>query len=111
LIISGGENIYPAEVEAVLLSHPAVEEAGVIGIPDSHWGQVPAAAIKLKASANLAAHQLREYCFERLARYKVPVHIWFVDSMPRNAAGKLLRRTLAEDWARGAASAQSDQVD
>src|SRR5205823_4650126 len=100
LIISGGENIYPAEVEAVLLAHPAVEEAGVVGIPDARWGQVPAAAIKLKAGSLLTVDQLRDFCLERLARYKTPVYIWFVEAMPRNAAGKLLRRALIDDWAR-----------
>jgi o-succinylbenzoate---CoA ligase len=98
LIISGGENIYPAEVEAVLLDHPAVEEAAVIAIPDSRWGQVPAAAIKTRIGMLVSADDLRAFCLERLARYKVPVDFHFVDSLPRNAAGKLLRAVLAAAW-------------
>jgi O-succinylbenzoic acid--CoA ligase len=98
LIISGGENIYPAEVEAVLLSHPGVEEAAVTGIPDARWGQVPVAAIKLRQDAPLSADELRAFCAARLGRYKVPVEFRFVDSLPRNAAGKLLRAALSDNW-------------
>ncbi len=94
LIISGGENVYPAEVESVLMAHPEVEEAGVIGIPDEHWGQVPVAAVKLRPQSALTEDDLRTFCGTQLARYKVPVHIYFVDSLPRNAAGKLLRRAI-----------------
>jgi O-succinylbenzoic acid--CoA ligase len=103
LIISGGENVYPAEVEAVLLSHPAVEEAGVAGVPDDRWGQVPVAAVKVREGARLSEEELRAYCGERLARYKIPAHIWFVSSLPRNAARKLLRGALVDDWQRRAA--------
>jgi O-succinylbenzoic acid--CoA ligase len=98
LIISGGENIYPAEVEAVLLDHPAVEEAAVIGVPDARWGQVPVAVIKTRTDITISADDLRSFCLERLARYKVPVDFHFVDSLPRNAAGKLLRTALVADW-------------
>ena len=92
LIISGGENVYPAEIEAVLLSHPAVAEAGVTGVPDEKWGIAPAAFIVRAASVN--EDELRFFCAERLARYKVPARFTFVESLPRNAAGKLLRRQL-----------------
>jgi O-succinylbenzoic acid--CoA ligase len=98
LIISGGENIYPAEVEAVLLSHPDVEEAAVTGIPDARWGQVPIAAVKLRPDSTLTADELRAFCTARLGRYKVPVAFRFVDTLPRNAAGKLLRAALSEGW-------------
>jgi len=98
LIISGGENIYPAEVEAVLLSHPHVEEAAVTGIPDARWGQVPVAAVKLRPDSTLTADELRAFCTARLGRYKVPAAFRFVDSLPRNAAGKLLRAALSEGW-------------
>ncbi len=94
LIISGGENIYPAEVEAALLAHPAVEEAGVVGLPDERWGQVPAACVKLRPGATLSEAALIAFCRERLAGYKLPRHLRFVQVMPRNAAGKLLRDTL-----------------
>ncbi|MFC0298294.1 o-succinylbenzoate--CoA ligase [Geobacillus jurassicus] len=94
LIISGGENVYPAEVEAVLLSHPDVEEAGVTGVEDETWGQVPYAFVRLKRGAAADEAALRAFCRERLAKYKVPARIYFVDELPRNAAQKLLRREL-----------------
>ena len=96
LIISGGENVYPAEVEAVLLAHPAVEEAGVIGVPDARWGQIVAAVVKVRPSTPPTADELREFCRQRLAGYKVPTDLRFVDALPRNATGKLLRRELRE---------------
>ncbi len=94
LIISGGENVYPAEVEAALLAHPAVEETGVVGAPDERWGQVPVAFVKLRAA--VSESDLKQFCAERLARYKIPARIQWVESLPRNAAGKLLRRALRE---------------
>jgi O-succinylbenzoic acid--CoA ligase len=97
LIISGGENVYPAEVEAALLSYPQVEEAGVIGQPDEQWGQVVAAFVKPRSGATLNEEELIAYCQDRLARYKLPRKIYFVaESLPRNATGKLLRRSLRE---------------
>jgi len=96
LIISGGENIYPAEVEAVLQAHPAVAEAGVTGMPDPRWGRVPVAFVRLHPGAAPGEAELIAHCAARLARYKVPVRIWVVDELPRNAAGKLLRRVLRE---------------
>ncbi len=96
LIISGGENVYPAEIEAVLLCHPAIAEAGVIGIPSERWGQVVGAFIKLRPSTNLTAGEVIAYCMERLARFKVPTEVHFVESLPRNATGKLLRRVLRD---------------
>lgn len=96
LIISGGENIYPAEVEAVLHAHPAVAEAGVAGMPDPRWGRVPVAFVRLRPGTAAGEAELIAHCAARLARYKVPVHIWLVDELPRNAAGKLLRSVLRE---------------
>lgn len=96
LIISGGENVYPAEVEAVLRAHSAVEDAGVVGVPDERWGWVPAAFVKLLEGAALTEADLKAFCSARLARYKVPAHVRFVASLPRNAAGKLLRRALLD---------------
>lgn len=97
LIISGGENIYPAEVEAVLLSHPAVFDAGVVGDASTAWGQVPVAfAVKKIGFEKVAEEEIRAFCRERLAHYKCPLRIYFVEQLPRNAANKLLRRTLAE---------------
>jgi O-succinylbenzoic acid--CoA ligase len=91
LIISGGENIYPAEVESIVLAHPAVEEAAVVGLPDARWGQVPVAAVKLRPGATPSEDQLIEFCRARLAAYKLPRAIRFVGALPRNAAGKVLR--------------------
>jgi len=94
LIISGGENIYPSEVEAVLLAHPAVAEVGVMGIDDAQWGQAPIAFIKLREGEAASADALRAFCQDRLAKYKIPKRFEFVARLPRNAAGKLLRREL-----------------
>ncbi len=91
LIISGGENIYPTEVESVLLAHPAVEEAAVVGVRDARWGHVPAAAVKLRDGMAASEAELIDFCRERLAGYKVPKLLRFAATLPRNAAGKLLR--------------------
>jgi O-succinylbenzoic acid--CoA ligase len=96
LIISGGENIYPAEIESVLLSHPDVAEAGVAGVEDAVWGQVPVAFIIRREGSTLSQEELQSFCMERLAKYKVPKHFRFVAELPRNAANKLLRRKLLE---------------
>jgi O-succinylbenzoic acid--CoA ligase len=94
LIISGGENVYPAEIEAVLAGHPDIAEAGVAGVPDRRWGKVPVAFVRPKPGARLAEEDVRRYCAERLARYKQPARVLFVDELPRNAAGKLVRKDL-----------------
>jgi len=96
LIISGGENIYPAELEAILLAHPDVIEAGVTGIEDKKWGQVPVAFIVKKKGTNLSGEELQRFCMERLAKYKLPKAFYFTEQLPRNAAKKLLRRKLRE---------------
>ncbi|MFP7300459.1 o-succinylbenzoate--CoA ligase [Neobacillus niacini] len=96
LIISGGENIYPAEIESVLLSHPEVADAGVTGFKDEIWGQVPAAFIVRKQGAEVTEDELRQLCLENLAKYKVPKTFHFTDKLPRNAAKKLMRRKLCE---------------
>ncbi len=95
LIISGGENIYPAEVEAALAAHPDVIEAGVCGQPDPRWGQVPVAFVHLRAGSSTRADDLTAYAAVRLAKYKLPRAIYFTDQLPRNASGKLLRRELS----------------
>ncbi|MGM0847313.1 MAG: o-succinylbenzoate--CoA ligase [Bacillota bacterium] len=92
LIISGGENVYPAEIESVLTAHPAVAEAGVIGLPCEKWGQVPAAFIV--SESPISATEVKDFCRNRLAGYKVPHHVYFVKSLPRNASNKLLRKDL-----------------
>lgn len=94
MFISGGENVYPAEVERVLLSHVAVAEAAVIGIPDERWGEVGRAFITLKPDAALDAETLLDFCRAHLAKYKVPKTVVFLDALPKNDAGKLNRLVL-----------------
>lgn len=94
LIITGGENVYPAEIESVLLAHPAVAEAGVCGQADPQWGQVPIAFIKVHLASTIDASAILTYARQRLASYKVPRMLYFVDELPRNSSGKLLRREL-----------------
>jgi o-succinylbenzoate---CoA ligase len=94
LIISGGENVYPSEVEAALLAHPSVEEAGVVGEPDPEWGRTVAAVVKLHAGCSATSDELIAFCRQRLASFKVPRRVEFRDALPHNAAGKLLRREL-----------------
>jgi len=94
LIISGGENIYPAEIENVLAAHPNVQEAGVCGQEHSEWGSVPIAFIVVLG--NVTEADLISYCEERLARFKVPKSFHFVDELPRSGSNKLLRRKLIE---------------
>ena len=98
LIIRGGENISPEEVENALYSHPAVEEAAVIGIPDPEWGQQPRAVVVLKKEKTATADELIEYCRERLASFKRPRSVVFVDELPRTSTGKVLKRTLREQY-------------
>ncbi|MEH6888480.1 o-succinylbenzoate--CoA ligase [Bacillus sp. JJ864] len=94
LIISGGENIYPAQIEEVLLAHPAVLEAGVVGVSDERWGQVPIAfVVKVE---DVTAEELLAFCAEKLARYKVPQAVHFLSDLPRGASKKLLRRELRQ---------------
>jgi O-succinylbenzoic acid--CoA ligase len=94
LIVSGGENVYPAEVEAALQAHADVIEAGVTGADDPRWGRVPVAAIVLRPGATSTADDLIAHCRDRLADYKTPKRIVIVEALPRTAAGKLLRREL-----------------
>lgn len=96
LIISGGENIYPAEIESVLLAHPDVADAGVTGLNDELWGQVPAAFIVRKEGAFVSEQELQQFCVANLAKYKVPKKFYFPEYLPRNAAKKLQRRKLSE---------------
>lgn len=98
LIISGGENIYPAEVEAVLRLDPNVTGAGVIGIPDPDWGQKPIAFVTVHRSDAFDADDLIALCRSHLAHYKVPKQVILRDELPENAAHKLLRRKLYERW-------------
>jgi O-succinylbenzoic acid--CoA ligase len=93
-IVSGGENVAPAEVEAVLEEHPEVAEAGVFGRPDPQWGEAVTARIVPRGDAVPTAAALRAHCAERLAGYKVPKAFELAEQLPRTASGKLLRRNL-----------------
>jgi o-succinylbenzoate---CoA ligase len=95
-IISGGENVAPAEVEAVLAEHPAVAEAVVYGRPDAEWGEVIVATVVLKPGTGAAEDDLREHCAARLAPYKVPKSVAFAADLPRTPSGKLIRRDLQD---------------
>ena len=94
LIISGGENVYPAEIESVLHSHSAVKQAGVCGQPDPQWGQVPIAFVVLNAGSTVSTQELLDYMAQKLARYKQPRAIYLVEQLPYTSSGKLLRREL-----------------
>ncbi len=94
VIISGGENIYPAEVESVLLEHPAVAECAVVGIPDEKWGEVGRAVVAVTANAEVSETDLLGFLATKLARYKVPKSVAIVAELPRNAAGKVLKKTV-----------------
>ncbi|CAN5737338.1 long-chain fatty acid--CoA ligase [soil metagenome] len=94
LVISGGENIYPAEIEDVLHGHPAVAEAAVVGVPDKRWGEVCLAFVGLRAGAEASEEELLEWCRARLARFKVPKEVRFVDELPRSAMNKVLKDVL-----------------
>jgi fatty-acyl-CoA synthase len=98
MLKSGGENIYPAEVEQTLRAHPAVAEAVVIGRPHPKWNEVPFAVVALRAGADADAEELRAFCADRLARFKVPAGFAFVDSVPRTSIGKPNRALLAERY-------------
>ncbi|MBW5253805.1 long-chain fatty acid--CoA ligase [Streptomyces sp. P01-B04] len=101
MIISGGENIYPAEVEDVLLGHPAVAEAAVIGVPDPKWGEVGRAVVVLRDDAAVTVDELITHMRDRLARYKVPRSVVLATGLPRNATGKLLKAPIRARYGSG----------
>ncbi|MFH1032991.1 MAG: long-chain-fatty-acid--CoA ligase [Pseudomonadota bacterium] len=94
MIVSGGENIYPREVEEVLFSHPAVADVAVLGQPDPLWGETVKAVVALKSGQSLSEREVIDFCKEHLASYKKPRQVVFVESLPRNASGKVLKRNL-----------------
>ncbi len=103
MVISGGVNIYPAEIEAVLYAHPAVMDAAVIGVPDAQWGESVKAVVQLRAGMSATAGELIAFCDSRLAGYKKPRSVDFVAELPRDAAGKLLKRMVREPYWKGMA--------
>ncbi|NMO05116.1 long-chain fatty acid--CoA ligase [Gordonia sp. TBRC 11910] len=96
MVITGGENVYPAEVESVLYSHPAVAEVAVLGTPHEKWGEAVTAVVALKPDATLTLDELREHAKDRLAGYKLPLRLEFVDALPRNPSGKVLKFQLRD---------------
>jgi long-chain acyl-CoA synthetase len=94
MIIRGGFNVYPREIEEVLYEHPAVREAAVIGIPNDQYGEEIAAAVALKDGAEATPEELREYTKERVAAFKYPRHVWLVDELPKGPTGKILKREI-----------------
>jgi acyl-CoA synthetase (AMP-forming)/AMP-acid ligase II len=98
MIISGGENIYPAEVENVLMQHPAVADGAIIGVPDERWGEAVKACVVLRPGAAASGQEIIDFIRSRLAHYKCPKSIDFVDTLPRNPSGKLLKRVLREPY-------------
>lgn len=98
MFISGGENIYPAEVENVIYEHPAIAEVAVIGVPHPKWQEVGMAIVVLKEGRKLTEQEIIDFCQDKLARYKIPKSATFVDSLPRTAAGKVLKRELRKQY-------------
>jgi fatty-acyl-CoA synthase len=94
MYISGGENVYPAEIENVVYQLPQIAEAAVIGVPDPKWGESGVAVVVLKEGAELDQATLIAHCAERLAKFKVPARMHVMDVLPRNATGKVLKREL-----------------
>ncbi len=103
MFISGGENVYPVEIEKALYEHPAVHMCAVVGIPDPRWGEVGLACVVLKPGATATEEELIAFLQERLARYKVPKRVVFMESLPISAAGKILKRELRERFVKSEA--------
>lgn len=96
LIVSGGENVYPVEIETILSQHPAVKDCAVVGIPHPEWGQQVAAAVVLEDNSSITVTILQDYCRQHLAGYKIPRQIKFVETLPQTASGKIQRATVVE---------------
>jgi len=99
MYISGGENVYPAEIERTLAAHPAVQEAAVIGVADPRWGESGCAIVVLRGGASASEDEIRTFCAERVAKFKVPARVVFAETLPRNATGKLLKPELRARYA------------
>jgi len=96
IIISGGENIASVEVESALLEHPDIAEVAVVGVPDPHWGEAVKAVIVPRAGVSLTPEAVIAFARSRLSAYKVPKYVSFVEALPRNAVGKVLKHLLRE---------------
>jgi long-chain acyl-CoA synthetase len=99
MIIASGLNVYPSEVEDVLYEHPKIQEAAVAGIPDPRRGETVKAWVVLKAGETATADEIRDFCRDKLAKYKIPYYVEFRDDLPKTMVGKVLRRALAEEEA------------
>jgi fatty-acyl-CoA synthase len=97
MYISGGENVYPAEVEKVLREHPAVEDIAIIGVPDDVWGEVGHAFVIVKEAFTLRAEEMISFCDGKLARYKWPKHVTFSGDFPRTSLGKVRKGMLKQN--------------
>lgn len=98
MIISGGFNVYPTEVEQVLYSLPQIFEAAVVGVPDPQWGEAIKAVVVLKSGASLDQEQIIEYCAQHLAGFKKPRSVDFIDELPKNPNGKVVRRLVRDEY-------------
>ena len=96
MFISGGENVYPTEIEELLYKHPSILEAAVVGVPHEKWGEVGKAVIVLKPGKSLTQEEILEYLGGKLARYKIPKYYEFREELPKSAAGKILKRELVD---------------
>ena len=101
MIISGGENIYPREIEEVLVRHEAVREVAVIGIPDPEWGEAVKAVVSIKTNTRVTEQELIDFCRDHIASYKKPRSVDFVDELPRNNYGKIVKRELRDAYWQG----------
>jgi fatty-acyl-CoA synthase len=100
MFISGGENVYPREIEKLLEQHPKIAQVQVIGVPDSKWGEVGCAIVVLKAGQETSEEEIIGFCTEKLARFKIPKSVRFTDSFTPyiSGAGKILKRELRKDF-------------
>ncbi|MBW1781367.1 MAG: AMP-binding protein [Deltaproteobacteria bacterium] len=98
MVISGGVNIYPAEIEEVLYNHPAIYDVGIIGVPDPDWGERLVAYVVPKPGAEISQEDIKNYVGEKLASYKKPKEVYFVEELPYTPSGKLLKRMLREQY-------------
>jgi len=96
MVVSGGVNLYPAEIEAALCEHPWVQEAAAIGVPDAHWGEALRAFVVLREGGSVSADALKEFLRQRLAGFKIPRQYRFLPALPKNPTGKVLKRELRE---------------
>ena len=98
MIISGGENVYAAEVESIFREHTAVADAALIGQPDEKWGEVGVMIVACKPNQNVTTDELLKFCAGRLAKYKIPKRVEFVDALPYSPYGKVIKAELKKQW-------------